>query len=112
MNESFANDSLLTSIIVFNMLFYPLLANTVFGHEPFSRQRGRSLNLTVKVVDISRYRRAGGTAAVVEGKLLTCDRCNDIDQIVVAIMWIPSMEQGWALCGSCTQKLPEGLHAV
>jgi hypothetical protein len=69
------------------------------------------LNLTVEVMDISRYRRAAGTA-VVEGKLLTCDRCHDVSEIVIAIMWIHSIEQGWALCGLCAQKLPDGLHVA
>jgi hypothetical protein len=44
------------------------------------------------------------------GSLLTCDRCHEVDAIVVAIMEILPLEQSWALCGPCKQELPRGFH--
>lgn len=69
------------------------------------------MNLTVKVTDISRsaitppQSCAGGNAG-----LLVCDRCHDVDEIVVAVMQIEQLEERWSLCGPCKQKLPTGFH--
>jgi hypothetical protein len=43
-------------------------------------------------------------------RVLICDRCHNVDQIVVAIMEILPLEESWALCGLCAQKLPGGFH--
>jgi len=68
------------------------------------------LNLTVKVTDISRYRMTPALGRATAGQLLVCDRCHDVDEIVVAVMQILPLEEGWALCGPCSQKLPDGFH--
>jgi hypothetical protein len=43
--------------------------------------------------------------------ILTCDRCHNVDEVVVAIMQIPSIGE-WALCGTCRLELPTGLSVV
>jgi hypothetical protein len=43
---------------------------------------------------------------------LTCDRCLDPDQIVVATMEIAAISEIFALCGNCTRELPRGYHVA
>jgi hypothetical protein len=70
------------------------------------------LNLTVKLTEISRYQSKPTQAGAAAGRLLTCDRCHRIDAIVVVVMQIVPLEEGWALCGACAQELPEGFHVA
>jgi hypothetical protein len=69
------------------------------------------LNLTVKLTEISSR---DFTAAAVSPKsaqpLPICDRCHNIEEIVVVTMQIIPLEGTWALCGPCKQELPKGFH--
>jgi hypothetical protein len=44
--------------------------------------------------------------------MLICDRCQDPDEVVVATMEIPEMEETFTLCGGCTRELPRGFRVV
>ena len=44
--------------------------------------------------------------------MLICDRCQDPDEVVVATMEIPAMDETFTLCGSCTRALPRGYRVV
>jgi hypothetical protein len=44
--------------------------------------------------------------------MLICDRCQDPDEVVVATMEIPAMEETFTLCGECTRELPRGFRVV
>jgi len=68
------------------------------------------LSLTVRVADV---RRLGLAAAECEARvLMVCDRCHDVEEIVVAVMEIVQLNQIWALCGICASELPKGLRAI
>jgi hypothetical protein len=67
------------------------------------------MNLTVRLQQISRRDLAGTFSSSQFGRrLLICDRCHDIEAVVVAIMEIPPLEDTWALCGACAGELPAG----
>jgi hypothetical protein len=68
------------------------------------------LDLTVKVTDLHRPGTAPLLPAASAGSLLICDRCHNLDEIVVAVMQILPLEETWALCGPCKQELPKGFH--
>jgi hypothetical protein len=68
------------------------------------------LNLTVKLTDI---RGADLTAAwppVGMRPLPICDRCHNLEEIVVATMQVLSLEGTWSLCGTCVRELPVGFN--
>jgi len=44
--------------------------------------------------------------------MLICDRCQDPDEIVVATMEIPAMDETFTLCEGCTRELPRGYRVV
>ena len=44
--------------------------------------------------------------------MLICDRCQDPDEVVVATMEIPAMDETFTLCGGCTRELPRGFRVV
>jgi hypothetical protein len=44
--------------------------------------------------------------------MLICDRCENPDEIVVATMEIPGMDETFTLCGCCTRDLPGGFRVV
>ena len=44
--------------------------------------------------------------------MLICDRCQDPDEVVVATMEIPAMDETLTLCGGCTRELPRGFRVV
>ena len=68
------------------------------------------LDLTVRVTDLPRPSLNSAAWTGQARALLTCDRCHELDEIVVAIMEIEPLEETWALCGSCKQELPRGFH--
>jgi hypothetical protein len=68
------------------------------------------MDLTVKVTDIRRPCLNSVSRAGQAGSLLICDRCHEVDEIVVAIMQILPLEETWALCGPCKQELPQGFY--
>ena len=43
---------------------------------------------------------------------LTCDRCQDPNEIVVAAMEIAAIDETFALCGACASQLPGGFRIV
>jgi hypothetical protein len=44
--------------------------------------------------------------------MLICDRCQDPDEVVVATMEIPAIDETFTLCGGCTRELPSGFRMV
>jgi len=44
--------------------------------------------------------------------MLICDRCQDPDEVVVATMEIPAMDETFTLCRGCTRELPRGFRVV
>jgi hypothetical protein len=67
------------------------------------------MNLTVRLQQIPRHDLAGTfRSSQTYRPLLVCDRCHDIEAVVVAIMEIPPLEDTWALCGACAAELPAG----
>jgi hypothetical protein len=70
------------------------------------------MDLIVIVRDIARSEMASGAHASLASELLVCDRCHDIEEIVVAIIQALPLQKRWALCGACKQELPEGFYLV
>ena len=68
------------------------------------------MNLTVKLTDISRVAFTAGVSPKSAPPLPICDRCHNLEKIVVATMQILPLEETWALCGPCKQELPKGFH--
>jgi hypothetical protein len=66
----------------------------------------------VRVTDLQRSAITAAWRAALIEPLPICDRCRDVDEIVVAIMQIAELGQTWALCGPCKQKLPKGFHLI
>jgi hypothetical protein len=64
--------------------------------------------LTIELTDI---RTSGSTPALLTAKaqpLLICDRCQNVEEVVVTIMKILPLDETWALCGACARELPSG----
>jgi hypothetical protein len=73
-------------------------------------QRKIGMNLIVRLQQIPRRDLAGNFNPVpTDPPLLICDRCDDVEAVVVAIMEIQSLEETWALCEACVTELPVGL---
>ncbi len=68
------------------------------------------MNLTVKVTDLRGADLTAAWPAAGAPPLLICDRCHNVEEIVVATLQILPLEQTWALCGPCKQELPKGFH--
>jgi len=67
------------------------------------------LDLTIKLTEVPRT--APPSDSAITGKsLLVCERCKDVEEIVVAIMQIVQLDETWALCGKCARELPAGYH--
>ena len=66
------------------------------------------MDLTVRVTDLTPT--PGAMPIKAGAPLWICDRCHDVDEIVVAVMEILPLEERWALCGPCKQELPEGFY--
>jgi hypothetical protein len=67
------------------------------------------MNLTIRLQQISRRDLPGTFSSFqIDRPLLICNRCHDIEEVVIAIMEIPSLEETWALCGACVGELPAG----
>jgi hypothetical protein len=65
------------------------------------------VNLTVKLQQISHQDLGGAFCPTfLQRPLLVCDRCHDVEEIVVVVMEIIPLEGSWALCGSCASELP------
>ena len=71
------------------------------------------MNLTIRLQQLSRRVPADTFgSSPIERLLLICDRCHDIEAVVVAIMEAPPLEETWALCGVCVSELPAGFLPV
>jgi hypothetical protein len=71
------------------------------------------VNITVRLQQVLPRDSAGViNAPTAESPLLICDRCHDIEAIVVSIMHISPIEQTWALCGACEGQLPHGFKVI
>jgi len=71
------------------------------------------VNLTVRLQQIP-YQDLGGDFCPTfpQRPLLICDRCHDVEEIVVAVMHILPLDGSWALCGSCASELPVGFRVA
>jgi hypothetical protein len=69
------------------------------------------MDLVAIVRDITRSEVPSEISSV-QQELLVCDRCHNIDEIIVAIFQALPLIQSWALCGACKQELPEGFYLV
>jgi hypothetical protein len=43
---------------------------------------------------------------------LICDRCQDPEEPLAAMMRIDAIDETFALCGTCTRDLPQGYQEV
>ena len=66
------------------------------------------MNLTIKLTDVRGANYTAGELAALAQPLLICDRCQNVEEIVVATMEILQLEETWALCGTCAHELPNG----
>jgi hypothetical protein len=69
------------------------------------------LNLTIKLTEVPRSA-PPSDCAIARQSLLICERCKNVEEVVVAIMQIVQLDETWALCGNCTRELPAGHHLV
>jgi len=67
------------------------------------------MNLTIRLRQIP-YRPPADNfyTTSTEWPHLICDRCHDVEALVVAIMEVSPLEETWALCGACESELPVG----
>ena len=71
------------------------------------------MDITVRLKQVPLRNLAGdGRLTRSDQLLLVCDRCHDIEAIVVAIMQISPIEQTWALCAACEGQLPVGFKVI
>jgi len=70
------------------------------------------LNLAIKLTDLRHADLTSGAPPPVIRPLLVCDRCQNIDEVVVAILEILPLEETWSLCGPCKHELPDGFQLV
>jgi len=70
------------------------------------------LDLTIKLTDIHGADSTPALPSAGAPPLLICDRCRDVEAIVVVTMQIPELEGTWSLCGPCKQELPTGFHSA
>ncbi len=68
------------------------------------------MNLTIKLTDVRGTNFTAGEVAALTQPLLICDRCQNVEEIVVATMEILQLEETWALCGTCAHELPNGFN--
>ena len=68
------------------------------------------MNLTIKLTDVRGANLSAGACAAMTQPLLICDRCQNVEEIVVATMEILQLEETWALCGTCAHELPNGFN--
>jgi hypothetical protein len=66
------------------------------------------VDLIVEVTDISQPGFVAACAKVAAKSLLVCGRCEDIEEIVVAILTVPALDASCALCGCCARSVPSG----
>ena len=50
--------------------------------------------------------------AIREEDELICDRCQDPDEPLAAMLVIDAIDETLALCGTCTRELPRGYQEV
>jgi hypothetical protein len=70
------------------------------------------MDLIVIVRDVARSELASGSSLALEQEPLACDRCHNIEEIVVAMVQALPLKKSWAICGPCKQALPEGFYLV
>lgn len=70
------------------------------------------MDLTIKLTDIPRAGLATALCTAQVQPLLVCDRCQNVDEVVVAIMQILQIDESWALCGACARELPAGFSVA
>jgi len=47
-----------------------------------------------------------------EARDLFCEQCQNLDEIVVAILRIPTLHKTLAVCGHCMQEVPRGFQVT
>ena len=69
------------------------------------------MNLTIRLTEIPRTV-PPSDSAITGNSLLVCERCKDVEEVVIAIMQIVQIDETWALCGKCAGELPAGYHVA
>jgi hypothetical protein len=67
------------------------------------------LNLIVRITEPLRMTDSGNTPPLF---MLTCERCHNSKEVVVATMRILPFDKSWALCGACLSEMPKGYQLV
>jgi hypothetical protein len=84
-------------------------ANSLWSAEHCQLASEVELNLTIKLTEVPRSAPPSDCAIAGES-LLVCERCQNFEEVVVAIMHIVQLDETWALCGTCARELPTGYH--
>jgi hypothetical protein len=66
-----------------------------------------AVNLIVDITNLS-----SNGLATEPTNLLTCDRCHDVEEVVVAILRIRALNKTVAVCGHCMQEVPRGFTVI
>jgi hypothetical protein len=70
------------------------------------------LDLTIELTDVLTPDSTAALCASRAQSLLICDRCQNVEEVVVAIMKIVPLDETLALCGTCTRELPAGFNVA
>ncbi len=68
------------------------------------------MNLTVKLTDVHHSDLTLALSSAGIQPLAICDRCHNVEEIVVATMQILPLDKIWSLCGPCRRALPAGFN--
>lgn len=79
---------------------------------PAVTDQGLRLDLPIRLTDIPRPDLAATLCPTRAQPLLICDRCQNVDEIVVAIMQILRHDESWTLCGKYARELPVGFSVA
>jgi hypothetical protein len=64
--------------------------------------------LVVKLTNIRLFGLAAAGPDARSQRLMICDRCHNVEEIVVTLMEVIQLYRTWALCGTCVSELPKG----
>ena len=70
------------------------------------------MDLTIEITDALTPEMISTLCIVKRQPLLICDRCHDVQAIVVATMQILRNGETWTLCGACAKELPRGFSVI
>jgi hypothetical protein len=70
------------------------------------------VDLIVELTEISQPGFVAACARVAAKSLLVCGRCENMEEIVVAVLTVPELDASWALCGLCARDMPGGFRPI